>query len=257
MMALAVVPHVNGVALLDADETPTVTELASRACAELLRQAAIAAELLDAADPPSQRGVMSEAAAEAIEALLEQELELPPADDAACRRHYVAHRAHFAIGERVRLRHVLFAVTPGVAMDALRGHAEDCLLQLRGQAADDGAFATAARELSNCPSGRAGGALGWLTASDCASEFAREVFGHAEVGVLPRLVRSRFGLHIVEVLERDPGSTPPYESVHDAVRQSLQRRAYAAALRQYVQLLAGSAVLEGVALDGAATRLVQ
>ena len=43
----------------------------------------------------------------------------------------------------------------------------------------------------------------WLTAADCAPEFAREIFGRAEIGVLPRLVHSRFGLHIVEIVERE------------------------------------------------------
>ena len=56
-----------------------------------------------------------------------------------------------------------------------------------------------------------GGDLGWLTSNDCAPEFARELFGHAEVGVLPRLVHSRFGLHVVEVLQREPGIVQPFE----------------------------------------------
>jgi hypothetical protein len=42
----------------------------------------------------------------------------------------------------------------------------------------------------------------------CAPEFAREIFGKPEVGVLPRLVHSRFGLHVVEVLAREPGLEP-------------------------------------------------
>jgi peptidyl-prolyl cis-trans isomerase C len=73
-------------------------------------------------------------------------------------------------------------------------------------------------------------------------EFAREVFGQPEVGVLPRLVHSRFGLHVVEVLERDPGQDLPYEEVRDAVRLSLRQRSWAVALRQYL-LLAGQATL--------------
>lgn len=258
MMAFEVRPRINGVPLASGGEELGPAELASRACMELLRQAAITAGLLDAADPPPQHGVISEAAAQAIEKLLEQELQRPPADEGACRRHFAANRTVFAIGERVRLRHVLFAVTPGVNVDALRSRAETCLLDLRARSrtADD-SFARAARELSNCPSGCDGGDLGWLVSADCASEFAREVFGHADIGVLARLVRSRFGFHVVEVLERDAGSMPPYESVRDAVRQSLERRAFAAALRQYVQILAGGATLEGVTLDGAASPLVQ
>ena len=109
------------------------------------------------------------------------------------------------------VRHVLFAVTPGVDLDALRKRAEACLIDLRARIRGEAdRFAQAAAQLSNCPSGRDGGHLGWLTAAECAPEFAREVFGHTEVGVLPRLVRSRFGLHVVEVLAREAGSVPPY-----------------------------------------------
>ena len=66
--------------------------------------------------------------------------------------------------------------------------AETTLLDVRchdGNALEDH-FAKAAREQSNCPSGAEGGHLGWLTPSDCAPEFAKELFSHAEIGVLPR-----------------------------------------------------------------------
>jgi peptidyl-prolyl cis-trans isomerase C len=59
------------------------------------------------------------------------------------------------------------------------------------------------------------------------------------------------------VLERDAGAVPPYDAVKDAVRQTLDRQAFATALRQYVQLLAGQARLEGVDLAAAGTPLVQ
>jgi carbonic anhydrase len=81
-----------------------------------------------------------------------------------------------------------------------------------------------ARATSNCPSGAEGGALGWLTADDCAPEFAREIFGKPEVGVLPRLVHSRFGLHVVEVLAREPGLDPAFEAVKSAVAQGLRSK---------------------------------
>ena len=64
-------------------------ELRQRACLELLRQAAQRMEgLLDADDAPSTDGVISEAAANAIEALLEREIVLPLPSDDACRRHF-------------------------------------------------------------------------------------------------------------------------------------------------------------------------
>ena len=77
-------------------------------------------------------------------------------------------------------------------------------------------FAVAAGSLSNCPSGAQGGDLGELTAPDCVAEFAREIFGKVEIGVLPRLVHSRFGLHVVEVQAR---RLDPLSAVREILEQ--------------------------------------
>jgi peptidyl-prolyl cis-trans isomerase C len=243
-----VLPQVNGVVLSYPNEGLTTEALRQRACAELLRQEAIQAGLLSVDDPLPLGGAMTEAASTAIEALLED----------ALRRHHAAQRGRYAVGERAQLRHVLFAVTPGVDVNALRQRAEACLLDVRcAKPGGEDRFAVAASSTSNCPTGADGGALGWLTADDCAPEFAREIFGKPEVGVLPRLVHSRFGLHVVEVLARQPGTEPSFEAVKSAVAQALRQQAFATALRQYLQLLAGAATLIGVDLEAAASPLVQ
>lgn len=251
------IASINGVPLAAAGQALDTEALRQRACQELLRQAAIDAGLLAADDPAPADGVPSEAASAAIEALLDQALQLPEPGDEACRRHHAAQRARYAVGERVQLRHVLFAVTPGVDVNALRQRAEGCLLDVRTAPPGEDRFSAAAASTSNCPSGAEGGMLGWLTRDDCAPEFAREVFGQPEVGVLPRLVHSRFGLHVVEVLARQPGTEPAFEVVRPAVLQSLRQQAFATALRQYLQLLAGQADVRGVDLDSADTPLVQ
>jgi peptidyl-prolyl cis-trans isomerase C len=255
---VAAVACVNGVALHPPAATIAPEELRQRACTELLRQAAQREGLLDAGDVLGSDGIIGEAATAAIEALLERALDLPEPCEDACRRHHAANPGTFATGERVHVRHILFAVTPGVDVAALRKRAEATLLDVRCHNDNsDGGFADAARRLSNCPSGAGGGDLGWLGEGDCAPEFARDLFGRAEIGVLPRLVRSRFGLHVVEVLARTPGATPRFEAVQSAVAMALRQQAYVTALRQYLQLLAGQATVIGVDLDAAATPLVQ
>lgn len=252
------VARVNGAALNTPEETLSVEELRQRACTELLRQAAQSAGLLAASDVAAGDGVISAAATDAIEALLERNLVVPEPTEADCRRHYAGNQGRYHTGERVRARHILFAVTPGVDVAALRKQAEPIFLDVRchdDQSADR--FADAARQWSNCPTGAEGGDLGWLNAEDCAPEFARELFGHIEVGVLPRLVHSRFGLHVVEVLEREPGVAQSFESVHGAVANSLRQQVFVTALRQYLLLLAGDAAVEGVDIDAADTPLVQ
>jgi peptidyl-prolyl cis-trans isomerase C len=251
--------RINGIPLQQEDEALMPDELRQRACAELLRQAAVAQSLLSMDDLPSADGVLSEAASTAIENLLTQNLQIPEPSEEACLRHYTAHQANYATGERVHLRHILFAVTEGVDVTLLRNRAETTLLNVRchdGKNLDD-TFAKDAQALSNCPSGAEGGQLGWLTTQDCAPEFAKEVFGTKEVGVLPRLVHSRFGLHVVEVLAREAGQQQAFEAVRGAVAMALRQTAYVTALRQYLALLAGAATLEGVDLDAADSPLVQ
>ncbi len=253
------VASINAIALHAPGEVLDAETLRQRAYSELLRQEAIAQGLLDPLDAGPVDGVLGETASAAIELLLDQNLVQPEPLEAACRRHHVAHQAKYCIGERVQVRHILFAVTPGTDVVALRNRAETTLLDVRchdGQALTD-AFSKAASTMSNCPSGGDGGDLGWLAQADCAPEFAKEIFGHAEVGVLPRLVHSRFGLHVVEVLARDPGQAQPFEAVRAAVTQSLRQQAFVTALRQYMQLLAGGADIFGVDIEAADTPLVQ
>ena len=250
--------RINGLPLHAHGESLDAETLRQRACTELLRQAAMRAGLLDSQDPPGLDRGISEAASDAIEALLVQQLVLPEPSEEACRRHFDAHAERYRRGDRARVRHVLFAVTPGVDVRRLRDRAEAALLETRcHRDGEADRFPALAAELSNCPSAEQGGDLGWLQREDCAPEFAREIFAGPEIGVLPRLVHSRFGLHVVEVMARDAGQSPNFEAVRGAVALALRQQNFVSALRQYLQLLAGEAVVEGVSLDSADTPLVQ
>jgi len=252
------VAQVNSVALHSPGEALDGDTLRQRACTELLRQEAIDVGLLAADDAPSTDGATSEAASAAIEALLTRELVVPDPSDEACRRYFEAHASTYRSGDRARVRHVLFAVTPGVDVRRLRERAEAALLEARcHRGGEDERFPALATQLSNCPSGAQGGDLGWLGREDCAPEFGREIFAGPEVGVLARLVHSRFGLHVVEVCAREAGHAPAFEAVRGAVALALGQQTFVSALRQYLQLLAGQACIEGVDLDRAETPLVQ
>ena len=237
-MAARAVARVNGVALHAPGEALSPEELRQRACTELLRQAAMRAACCARTIRRPWRRRDQRSGRRRHRRLLDRALQVPEPSDEACRRHYAAHAARYRTGERVRLRHILFAVTPGVeSWRCASARRPACSTFAATTAAASEVFAEAARELSNCPSGAAGGDLGWLAPADCAPEFARELFGRVEVGVLPRLVHSRFGLHVVEVLEREHGHGPAFEAVRGAVALRSQQ-AWVTALRQ-LQLLAG------------------
>ena len=132
------VASVNGVSLNPTGQPLPLAELRQRACSELLRQAAVARGLLTADDAPGEDGVLSAAATQAIEALLDRELVVAEPSDEECRRYHAANPRRFAHGARVHARHILFAVTPGVDVEALRQRAEACLSEVSERRRDSG-----------------------------------------------------------------------------------------------------------------------
>lgn len=254
------IASINGVALHQAGEVLNEQSLRERACTELLRQQAVSAGLLaqysglSAPEPDEEIRC-------AIESLLEAEVHSPEPGAEECRRHYEAHKRRFVVGQALHVRHILFAVTPGVPVNALAQRAEAALLELSRQGVSIDRFTQLASELSNCPSSAQGGDLGWITPQDCAPELAKALFLQNDaiqaLGLHPRLVHSRFGLHIVEVLDRQEGRLPEFSELQKQIGARLALQSQATALRQYMQLLVGQAQVEGVELEGADTPLVQ
>jgi peptidyl-prolyl cis-trans isomerase C len=253
-------PRINGVALLMPGEQLAPDVLLERAHTELLRQQAVRQGLLtDTHDEHAP--TLNEAQRQALEAMVDAAVVTPAPEADALARYYAAHKPHFITGQALHVRHILFAVTPGVDVHKLAQRAETALLELSRKDVAPGRFAELARELSNCPSSAEGGDLGWIGPHDCAPELANELFFQTDsgwgMGVHPRLVHTRFGFHIVEVLGRRKGTLQPFEAVQDqiAMRMTLQSRA--TALRQYMRLLIGQAQVVGLDLEGADSPLVQ
>ncbi|KVN17101.1 MULTISPECIES: peptidylprolyl isomerase [unclassified Burkholderia] len=213
---------------------------------ELLRQRAVALGLAADGAPLGD---------DALDALLARELtHLPePARD-DCERYYRNHAARFRRRDIVHASHILFAVTDATPLAPLRREAEAALA--RALAAPQ-TFETLARELSNCPSAAVGGNLGQLLRGDSVPEFDAAVFDTPELGVLPRLVNTRFGFHIVRIERREPGDPVPFDAVAADIAAFLAERVRHKAIQQYVTILASRARIEGVAFGDANGPLVQ
>ena len=222
---------------------------------ELLLQRAGALGMLEGGAPRERVTFASRADEDAIVArVLDAEVVTPTPDEAECRRVYDAHPERYASGELVEASHILFAVTPGVPVAALRAEAEKVLAEL---VQSPGRLAERAQAISNCPSGQQGGNLGQFGRGQMVPEFDAAIFGNERLGVLPRLVATRYGFHIVRVDHRVAGRTLPFEAVRERIAGELQASVQARALRQYVEVLAGSARIEGADLAAAASPLVQ
>lgn len=189
-----------------------------------------------------------------VEALFAQEVRVPQADEATCTTFYHNQPALFSNGEMIEARHILFQVTPSVTLDLLRDTGEAILAELR---AHPERFDELAKEYSNCPSGAVGGNLGQLSRGQTVPEFEDFVFRLASGEMGDRLLETRFGLHIVQVLRRVEGELLPFDAVKSQIADQLTRQTWQRAVHQYLQILVGKADLQGVTLDGADTPLVQ
>jgi len=189
-----------------------------------------------------------------VEALFTREVHVPKADEQACETFYRNHLHLFVSGEIVRARHILFQVTPTVPLELLRETGEAVLAELR---AHPERFEELARQYSNCPSGALGGNLGQLTRGQTVPEFEDFVFRLKEGELGSRLLETRFGLHIVQVLQRVEGKLLPFEAVKSEIAQMLTQQTWRRAIHQYMRILIASADIQGITLEGAETPLVQ
>jgi peptidyl-prolyl cis-trans isomerase C len=234
-------------------ETPAVNGLPVALRERLLERAAQrglmdgrAREEVSFADPEAEDAV--------IERLLELEVRTPEPNDEECRRYYERHPAQFRAGNLVEASHILFALTPRVSPGGLRARAAEVHAAARREPQR---FAELAREYSNCPSAAQGGALGQLGRGDSVPEFERALFESGALGVLPELVDTRYGFHVVLVARRIAGQVVPFDAARERIAEFLRTRSTERALSQYVRILAGESDLQGVDLRPASGPLLR
>ena len=150
-------------------------------------------------------------------------------------RYYREHSADFATPEQVRARHILLKVDD--KRSAIQAERE--LANLR-QRLDQGAdFAQLAAELSEDPASKArGGDLGYFARGRMIKEFEEAAFGAAPNTIVGP-VRTSFGFHLIQVLDKRAGGERPYAEVEAQVRAKLSsERAESEAERRAAELLA-------------------
>lgn len=191
-----------------------------------------------------------------IRALLEQEVKVPTADEATCRRYFARNPALFRTGDLYEVAHILIAADPADAdaRQAARDQADALLTALLSGAV---AFETAARETSACPSREVGGSLGQIGKGQTVPEFESALAEMAPGAIHPVPVETRYGFHIVRLAHRVEGRDLPFEMVREAIAGHLELSSWHAAMRQYVSLLIGRADIRGISMEGAQSPLVQ
>ncbi len=191
-----------------------------------------------------------------IDALLDQAISVPEADEATLRRWYEANRSCFRTKEVWEASHILIAADPEdkEARAVAEARAKDLLVQVL---ADRDSFEARAQAHSACPSSKDGGRLGQVTRGSLVPEVETFLAAMTPGQICPVVVKSRYGMHILWLHQRAEPRELPFEAVRETVARYLQDASWRRAVHQFIAVLAGRARIEGVAMDGAATPLAQ
>ncbi len=129
-----------------------------------------------------------------------------PVLEQLARQNYQAMPQRFQQPERVHVRHILI---PTSAPDA-RTQAEALHQQLQQGAS----FPELARTHSKDPgSARKDGDLGFITRGKMVAPFEEAAFALDQPGQLSAVVETRFGFHVIELVEKRPAGLQPFEEV--------------------------------------------
>jgi peptidyl-prolyl cis-trans isomerase C len=213
-------------------------------------------------DEAETRGIEAEADGDllpdeaVIEALLDQAVTVPEADEATLRRWYDANRSRFRTKELWEASHILIAADPAdsEARAVAEARAKDLLAQVL---ADRDSFEALARAHSACPSGKDGGRLGQVARGSLVPEVETFLAALEPGQICPVVVRSRYGMHVLWLHQRAEPRELPFEAVRDTVARYLHEASWRRAVHQFIAVLAGRARIEGIDMEGAATPLVQ
>lgn len=129
--------------------------------------------------------------------------------DADIKKYYDDNKAKFAVGPRVKARHILVPT---------EDEAKAILAQLK-KGAD---FAALAKAKSKCPSAPRGGDLGWITKGRMDPEFEKAAFA-LKKGEMSGVVKTSFGYHIIKVDDVDAGKEKSLEEVKPAIERQIKR----------------------------------
>ncbi len=192
----------------------------------------------------------------AVEELLAEAVATPEPDEESCRRYYENNRKRFRSPDLIEAQHILVAAAPDETEERATAKAKAADLARRVMA-DPSGFAALAREHSDCPSKANDGHLGQIGRGSLVPELESYVFAMKAGETCPVPVASRYGWHVVRVLERADGRDLPFESVRGTIADYLTESSWRRAVSQYISLLAGRAAIEGIALRAAHSPLVQ
>ncbi len=125
--------------------------------------------------------------------------------------------------EQVRVRHILVRVDANASQKE-KEEAKKKILEIKSKIDKGEDFATLAQKFSEDSGSRErGGDLGFIAKGDTVEEFEKVAFSLKE-GEVSDVVETKFGYHIIKVIEKRPKRKPDFEQIKEDLLQYLLRK---------------------------------
>lgn len=176
------------------------------------------------------------------EYLKEQGISEPEISEDRIREAYERNPGSYSREETIKASHVLIAVDGNAATEQ-KQQARQKAEQIHKKIFEGKDFAEMARKHSDCNSASGGGSLRYIKRGYMPREFDRVAFA-VEKDAVSEVVETRFGYHIIKVLDKKPAGVIPYEEVKDFITKFLQQQESKKKLATHIAALRKKAKIE-------------
>ena len=162
--------------------------------------------------------------------------------DKESKTYYDTHPQSFVQPEQVRASHILIKVDAD-ATEAQKIEARKKIADIQQKLQKGEDFATLAQNYSEDPSSQKGGDLGYFERGQMIKPFEDEAFS-LKPGETSGIVETRFGYHIIKVVDKKPEEKVTYAEIKDRLNQYLTQQKIQSEEKLYIDNLKKNAAIE-------------
>ena len=142
--------------------------------------------------------------------------------DAEIQKYYTDNKKKYDVSETVHARHILIKIDEKDD-DKAKGAKKIKIEEIRKQLVEGADFAKIAQESSECPSKDRGGDLGTFPRGRMVKPFEDAAFTQ-KVNEVGPVVETKFGYHIIEVVEHNQAKEKSIDEVKITITETLQNQ---------------------------------
>jgi peptidyl-prolyl cis-trans isomerase C len=162
--------------------------------------------------------------------------------------YYDEHPEQFTREEQIRARHILIMLEEG-ADAAAEKDARDRIEEIQQKLQSGEDFSSLAKEFSEGPSAPRGGDLGYFGRGQMVAPFEEAAFALSAGGVSD-IVRTAYGFHLIELVDRQPAGLIDFEEVREDLISYLTQERVIADLEDLIGELRSKAEIEVPSQEG-------